>query len=439
MVDKGKPRFFYGWLIVGILIISMMLTFATRSSFNVFYVAILDEYGWTHADTAGIFSINLIVYGFGGILAGILMDKLGPRKLFPMAATLIALGAVWCSQATRIWEFYVAFGLIMAFGQCALGYVPTVTLVNRWFVKRRGLAAGIAMFGFSLSFLLSPVTQYLRETVGWRAAFLVFAAAVFFIVAPLTGIFTRHRPQDKGLLPDGAKQPTESELETRKSYDASIVDHKWVSVEWTLPRALKTYRLWLLWVAAMMNGILFNFPQVHQVAFITDVGYSAMFAVAMFSILGLLNGIGPFGGFLSDRIGRETCFTLGVSSVAIGILVAFFIRGPGLEWAWYISAACYGLGLGLSQPMLPAIYGDLFAGRNLGSIIGFANAGFGVGGALGPYLAGYIYDVTGSYTLSFLLVLAAAPILIAMAWLVAPRKVRLVAGRISKRPVVTGL
>jgi len=434
MIGKAKPRLFYGWIIVGVLALSMLLAYATRSSFTVFYVAILDEFGWTRADTAGIFSLSLIVYGLGGILAGFLLDKLGPRKLFPMAATLIALGAFWCSRATQIWEFYVAFGLIVGFGQCSLGYVPTMTVVNHWFVKWRGLAAGIAMFGLSLSFVLSPLTQYMRETIGWRAAFMIFAAAVFVVVVPMTSIFMRHRPQDMGLLPDGAKQETKSGPEAGKEKDASIIDHKWASVEWTLFRAFKTYRLWLLFIAAIAWGSMANFPQVHQVAYITDIGYSPMFAATAFSVFGILMGIGPLGGLLSDRIGREWNVTLGATSTIIGAVLALSVRSAGMEWVWYISSLSYGLGIGLIAPTLPAIYGELFASKNLGSIIGFINAGFGIGGAIGPYVAGYIYDVTESYSPAFIMIIAAALIQTTLMWVIAPRKVRLTGGRTPKEP-----
>jgi MFS family permease len=393
-LKKPGRGVYYGWIIVGILALSMMLAYATRSSFSVFYVAILDEFGWTRAETAGIFSVSLIVYGVGGILAGYLLDRLGPRKLFPMAATLIALGALWCSRATTIWEFYIAFGLIIGFGQCSLGYVPTMTVVNHWFIRYRGLAAGIALFGLSLSFLLSPLTQYLRETVGWRTAFMIFGAAVFFVVVPLTSIFMRHRPQTMGLLPDGVREMPENEDKSASKHDISVVDPKWASTDWTLARAFKTYRLWILLGVAFMMGIMVNFPQVHQVAYITDIGYSPMLAVTTFTVFGLLNGIGPLGGLISDRIGRERCATL---------------------------------------PTLPSTYGDLFAGKNLGSIIGFINMGFGIGGAVGPYIAGYIYDVGGSYTAAFIMVLAVALIQATLMWLASPRKVRLVAGRTSSR------
>jgi MFS family permease len=432
-LKKPGRGVYYGWIIVGILALSMMLAYATRSSFSVFYVAILDEFGWTRAETAGIFSVSLIVYGVGGILAGYLLDRLGPRKLFPMAATLIALGALWCSRATTIWEFYIAFGLIIGFGQCSLGYVPTMTVVNHWFIRYRGLAAGIALFGLSLSFLLSPLTQYLRETVGWRTAFMIFGAAVFFVVVPLTSIFMRHRPQTMGLLPDGVREMPENEDKSASKHDISVVDPKWASTDWTLARAFKTYRLWILLGVAFMMGIMVNFPQVHQVAYITDIGYSPMLAVTTFTVFGLLNGIGPLGGLISDRIGRERCATLGAVSIAASMVAALLIRSPGMEWAWYISSICYGFGIGVLAPTLPSTYGDLFAGKNLGSIIGFINMGFGIGGAVGPYIAGYIYDVGGSYTAAFIMVLAVALIQATLMWLASPRKVRLVAGRTSSR------
>lgn len=433
MFEKAPSRLYYGWIIVLVLGISMMLAYATRSSFTVFYAAILDEFGWTRADTAGIFSVGLVIYGVGGVMVGFLLDRLGPRRVFPIAAGIIMLGAVLSSQATEIWHLYLTFGLLVSFGQCAMGYVPTMTVINHWFVRRRGLALGIVLFLFSLSFLFSPLTQYLRETVGWRTAFLIFAAAILVVVVPTTSFLLRRRPQDMRLLADGDKEAGDSEARKRQRSDAAIVDARWAAQEWTLPRALRTRRMWFIFGAAMTMGITFNFPMVHQVTFMTDVGYTAMFAALVYSIFGLLNGMAPLSGFISDRIGREMSFTLGAAGIATGAAIAFSIRGPGLEWAWYLSAIAYGAGYSLISPTQAATYGDMFLGKNLGSIIGFGNMGFGLGGALGPFLAGYIHDTTGSYNLAFIMVIAAAFCGMILIWLAAPRKVRLVAGRASKK------
>lgn len=432
MTERARPRFFYGWLIVGILALTMMLTYTVRSSFNIFYLAILDEFSWTRAETAGMFSVSLVFYGLGGLASGFLLDYLGPRKLFPISAIIITLGTIWCSQASSLWEFYIAFGVIIGFGQAALGYVPTMTVINHWFVKFRGLAAGIAMFGLSLSFVLNPLTEFLTETISWRTTFIIYGGILSIIVVPLTAFFLRLKPQDKDLLPDGQLKTEASELDTKQSRDLSIVDHSWTSIDWTLAKAFRTSRLWLLFSLAFMMGMAVNFPQVHHKAYVTDVGYSAQVAATTLALFGILNGIGPLGGFISDRIGRERTITLGAIFIIIGMIAAVLIRSNTVPWAWYVMVTTYGLSIGLLAPTLPAVYGDLFAGRNLGGIIGFINMGFGLGGAVGPLVAGYVYDLVENYTAAFLMILGGAIAIIIFIWIIAPRKVRLVAGKLPK-------
>jgi len=187
------------------MILSMRLfAHGARNSFSVFYVPILDEFGWTRASTAGIFSVNAIAYGMTGPFAGALVDRFRPKRLFLTGGTILALATALCSRAHTIYHFYILFGLAGAIGTSLIAYPASAPVLARWFVRRRGMAFGILTSGSGISFVMIPLVQYLINQVGWRTSFLWFGIIIGAILLPLVALFSRHRPQDMDLLPDGA-------------------------------------------------------------------------------------------------------------------------------------------------------------------------------------------------------------------------------------------
>ena len=155
----SKDRIFYGWVIVAIALVIMTVTYAVYQSWTVFYVSILDTFGWGRAETALIFSAAALVYAIGSPISGYLFDKFGPRRLFTIAAVLIAFGLVGCSRATDIWQFALFNAILIASGTALSGFVPNLALVSRWFDRRRATAVGTAQMGTRDSFLLIPLIQ----------------------------------------------------------------------------------------------------------------------------------------------------------------------------------------------------------------------------------------------------------------------------------------
>jgi len=209
-----------------------------------------------------------------------------------------------------------------------------------------------------------------------------------------------------------------------------IVDKKWASIDWTLARAIKTGRFWLFFIQMITFGMGMNIITVHVVAFIVDVGYSRMFGASIFALAGALGLVSAVGGFISDRIGREWTYTLGCSAMLLGIVVLMLVRDTSFPWMLYLFAVLYGVGVGVETPMSMAAQADIFGGKQLGTIMGFTNLGFGLGGALGPWLAGYIFDVTSSYSLALYITILLLIIVVLLMWAAAPRKVRLVGGKV---------
>jgi MFS family permease len=232
-----------------------------------------------------------------------------------------------------------------------------------------------------------------------------------------------------GLSPDGIPEPPpQSEPGPQPNL---VVDEKWAVREWTLPEAVRTYRFWAAFMASFfMWGIAFNLLANHLTAFLAlDVGYPKLFAAFIFSLYGLVYALGNLGGFISDRIGREKAITLGGAGAILATSLLFLIRDPSQVWLPYLFAVAIGLSTGLMSGTLPTVAADLFQGKNFGLINGVIVIGFGIGGAIGPWLGGYLHDVTGSYDLTFLLVMAAIGASVALVWVSGPGKVRAVGSR----------
>jgi MFS family permease len=418
----GGPRLFYGWIIVAVSFVTLFLVVGTHFSLGIFYLEILEDYSWTRGETAGAFSTMLVVHAVFSLAVGVLFDRLGPRKLFPLGGLAIAIGFAACSQIRAIWHLYVFLGGIAAVGISTLAFVPHMALIPNWFVRRRGMATGIVYAGIgSGQLVLAPVIQAMVSSIGWRAAFIVLATAIVLVVVPLTAIFQRRRPEEIGLYPDGVP-PTEAppprhDLQSRP-------DHRTVdkAVEWTILQAARTPQFWLLMVTGTGLGMNLNTLMVHQMAFLTDVGYSKLLGASLLGVIGGLRSVGGMSlGSLSDRIGREMAYSIGSIAAFVGIMLLMSIQDTSQPWRLYLFVLTYGLGYGALGPVYAAAAADLFPGKHLGTILGVLEAGYGLGGALGAFVAGYLFDVLGSYVVSFTLVLGAIAISCASLWLAAPR------------------
>jgi len=238
------------------------------------------------------------------------------------------------------------------------------------------------------------------------------------------------------LMPDGAAEDQElTPAETRRA-DSLILDKEWASTEWTLGKALKTYRFWALFFIMFGLSISFTILFTHQVAHMVDIGFTPTFGATILVVFAIASVSGRFGGAVSDRIGREVTYTIGTLGVLFGILMLTLANDTSDAWMIYTYAIFYGFFAGSNAPTYAAAAADLFHGRNFGFIIGSVDIGFGLGATIGPWLGGYIFDVTGSYIPAFITSIVTVSIACVSIWIASPRKVRLVAGRASS---TTGL
>ena len=430
-----KIPFFYGWIVVAATFVCFMFGYAVWHSFSIFYVAILAEFGWPRAATALTFSVFTIVYGLFSPIAGGLVDRFGPRRVLPFGAIVLGIGLLLTTRLSSLWHFYLLFGVVSALGLSSLGSVPSFTILNNWFVKKRGTAGGLAAAGIGVgTLLLVPILQSVINDYGWRTAYVVLAVAVMVAIPLVVILFQRHKPQDLGLLPDGDKPELKTATRSEaKGYDAMVVDVEWVSRDWTLKSAARTGRFWLISAARGLEMLCLQMFLTHQAAYFVDAGFDKLVAA---SVVGTVGIVGSFGkilwGTVSDRIGREVTYTIAFALGTIGILTILSIQAGSPLWMLYLYGVVYGLCYGVSAVLTPVITADIFQGKRYGSILGGVYVTGNFGSAFGAFLAGYIFDIAGSYRWAFSLSIPLMWISCLLFWLAAPRRVRLVAGRVKR-------
>jgi len=422
---EKRGGIFYGWVVLSVAFITIVLGYGIRNTFSVFYPTIVEEFGWGRGNTALMFSITIIIYGLVAPMAGSLVDRFDPRLVIPGGACVVGGGIALCSLATTQWHFYFLYGGVVAAGLSLVGWTPLTAIICNWFVKRRGLVMGILSAGFGGSLVLAPVAQSLISSFGWRTAYVIIGISSTAITVPLCGILVRRSPRDKGLLPNGIPQNSPGPQNLDEPLITGSLEGKWARTTWTLSRALKTYHFWLLFLIAFcLLGLAEQIAIAHQVYFFRDVGYRPMVAATIYSVFGVTFVIGNLCSFLSDRLGRETVFMPSCLLCVGAISLLFLIKDTSQPWMPFLFALCFGLGLGTAAPVFFTTVADLFQGRYFGSIMGTVVLGFSLGGAIAPWLAGFLHDRTDSYFTTFLILIGSFVASIVLMWLIAPRKVR---------------
>lgn len=411
-----QKRFFYGWVIAGLATIAMAFWYGFRTTFSVFFVAMIDHFKWSRAETAGAQSIGMIVYMVMAPVVGHLVDRTGPRKVILPGIILMGLGLLLCTQITSLIHFYLFFGLIAGVGVTCLSISPFTAILSHWFERKRGTANGFASLGIGMGPLVFvPLIQYLIDFRGWPFAFLIFSLLVFTIPFPLIALFLRHRPQDMGLNVDGGPLEQSSK---KVEFPPDLQEHQ-------VKYLIKTPRFWSFLLFPALTVFSVYIVIVHHVKYLIDLGVDRILAASLLAAVGAFSAAFRFfWGWLSDRIGREMTYTSGGIGFIIGILCLILYQSFPSRTVLYLFVLFFGAGWGSTAPMFMSIAGDLYKGKGFGLIYGMLEGMIGVGAALGSWLAGYIFDQTQSYQWAFLLAILSCFVSVLLAWHVAPRKYR---------------
>ncbi|MDP6101331.1 MAG: MFS transporter, partial [Dehalococcoidia bacterium] len=380
----------YAWIVVAA---SFLVTFTLAEAFYAFGVFIgpLEaDFGWNRATTSSAMTAFLISYSLSAFTMGHLGDRYGPRMVVSIGGVLAAAGFILASFIGSIWELRMALFLAgMGAGSCWV--VPSAT-VQRWFVKRRGLATGLMGTGVGLGALIMvPTANYLMESYGWRATYLIFG--IGFLVLIVSGAqFLVHSPKHKGLQPYG-----DEGLDNGESITIAPP-----SGELTLGRSVRTKAFFVLAPLLMMTQIPTQIMIAHLIPFAISIGIGAVLAA---TAMGLLGGLSIPGrlifGAACDRIGWQRSLALTNVGMGIATLLLFLVDNYSTLLLFVLVFSSFHGGRNAPQA---GILGYYFGLRALGGMIGLMQALSLLAGATGPYIAGYIFDQTGSYSLVFLLV-----------------------------------
>ena len=387
MVKNKKPKFFYGYIVVAASFLSTMLMFGTSYSFGVFFKPLLAEFGWTRAMISGIYSLSMLLSGFLSIVAGRFTDRFGPRMIVTACGFIVGLGCLLVSQSSAIWQFYLFYGMLIGAG---LGgaLVPVMATVARWFVKRRGMMTGITVSGLGMGTLIvPPVANWLISSYGWRTSYIVVGVVILLVVMSAAQLLKRD-PGQIGQLPYGVNEA--------KTNDLSLATEGF-----SLRQVIQTRQLWLLCIASFFFGVAIQILMVHIVPHATDLGISTANSVILLSFIG---GVGATArvvmGIVGDKTANKLTFLISYGLAAVAL---FWLLAAKELWMFYLFVIVFGFGYGGIAVLISPVTAEHFGLNSIGIILGIILFICAIGETIGPILAGYIFDVTGSYNLAFLI------------------------------------
>ncbi len=405
----GKPGFFYGYIVV-LASSAIWITWGTSTTFGVFLKPLLTEFGWTRAATAGARSLASAVTGLAGIVTGGLTDRFGPRKVILVFGSFIGIGYLLMPRVSNLWEYYAVYGVIIGIGFSTVT-IPTMTTIARWFVKRRGLMTGIVQAGSGVGgMILSPLVGWLILTQDWRFAFSVLGIITLVIVFT-AGWALQRDPAQMGQLPWGAEE-TPGQKEKNPGPEGLR------ATGFSLRQAISTRQFWMLCVMFFAFGLARQTTLTHIAAHVTDLGFSLTTGANMLAVIAGAAIVGRIGtGQLSDNIGCRRAYMVSYSLIAAALLWLLVADKP---WMLYLFATAFGFSWGslavVRMPMLAEVFGI----GSLGAILGAAEVGTAIGAVIGPFFAGWLFDLTSKYTATFAATAAVAGIALIMATLLKP-------------------
>ena len=370
--------------VVGLCFLLNTLARGCGEIFAVFYGPLLAEFGWSRAATSGIYSVFMIAIAISGPIVGALFDRYGGRAVYVIGLLTYGAGFLIASRMTELWQAWLGLGLMGGFGATATGMTPATGLISRWFERSMAFAVSFAYSGFAFgAMLLAPATGLMIEAGGWRWTYEVIGIALLGLGVLVAALPWRRIGQ--GIRPAA---PRRSLLPDR----AIFADPAF----------------WGLFVIFFVTSVATYAVQVQLVVYLEDAGYSRLTATfvygsnSMVSIAGIIGG-----GWLADRFGQRVTATGAYTMTIIGVLAL-----AGLSWGpsplfLGVFVLCFGGAMGSRGPVISSLTARLFQGQ-VGAVFGLVTIGLGLGGAFGAWVAGWLYEVTGSYAAGQGVAIAAA-------------------------------
>lgn len=391
---SAKPRFFYGWWIVVAAFINLFFsTGIIFYGFPVFYPALVSSLGFTRGQVTQGFLLGFMLLGIPfGWIAGVLIDRIGTRRVILPGAALIGISFLLMGKITRLWQYEVLC-LAIVVGYTLAGPIANQVLVAQWFRERRGRAMGIAYLGLGLGGVVAPwCANLLIHAYGWRRAFEFNGALTLLVLLPIGYWVTRSTPADMGLLPDGDPSPA-----TRQPF---------VPPSTGVIAAVKTRNFWLILIgSAVVIGAINTIIQ-HFIFFLTDQGYSRARAAHLLSGLLFSSLAGRvLVGYVADRFKKSKTMAVFYLIIGISIPLLYLAQRPVIAVSF---AILFGFAMGADYMLIPLVTAECFGIESLGKLLALIITGYSIGQWAYPWIAGRIFDAYHSYDLAWAIVATSA-------------------------------
>ena len=404
-LQTTNTRIYYGWFVVATIFYLSFLALSIRTGFGAFVGPLSDEFGWDRTSISLVSAIGWLTNGVTQPWLGGLYDRYGGKPVIIYSLIIFGVGTISLSLTMNIWFLGLIWGIVLSIAQSGLSPVTFNSVISKWFsVHQRGKALGIAGAGSSTGqLILVPFTMYLILTIDWRLTWCILGLIVLLTGLPLAYLFLKDRPASDD-QPDGSTGKKTIGNATSEPI-LPLEAHTWSTAFLSRP-------MWLLSGSFFICGWTTGFISTHFVQFALDQGISAYHAANAFGLIGGLNIISILLiGTLSDRYGRKDL--LGIVYAIRGVAYAILIFFKGTIPV-YLFAATAGMSWLGSVPLTTALTGEIYGFKKVGTLTGAVFLSHQVGAAISIYLAGWFYDLLGTYDFAF--VSSALLLILASIW-----------------------
>lgn len=388
------PRIFYGWWIVAACFsLTLLVGGAVTFGFTAFFEPIADEFGWSYAQISLASSLRSAELGLIAPLLGLFIDRWGPRRIAFGGTIVLGLGLLLLSRTTSLGIFYGGFALV-AIGISGSSPAIVMAAVANWFRRKIGIATGIMACGFAFGSLLVPLVVRLIDIFDWRTAIFILALSIWVMGLPLS-LLLRHKPEQYGYLPDGEQSDS---MAIYRGLTPDLAPETNIGAK----EALKSRTFWHVALALTCQFIAINAVVVHVMPYLSSIGFARSTSSLVAMAVPMLSVFGRVGsGWAGDRFNKRRVSIWCMVLMLIGLVLFSYASG---RWAWLLVPfiILFGVGWGGNVTMRAALLREYFGRSNFGTIHGFVIGMLSLGGILGPFFAGWIFDSRGSYHTAWL-------------------------------------
>jgi sugar phosphate permease len=386
---------FYGWWIVGAcFLVSLYVACTVTYGFTAFFEPIANEMGWSYAAISLAASIRGLESGFLTPVIGILVDRLGPRRLMFSGAILVGLSLILLSRVMSLATFYGVF-VLLSLGLSTCSATVTMTAVANWFRRKTSIAVGFMSSGTGVGGLMVPLLILLIGTFQWRTSLTIIGLGAWAIILPLS-LVVRHKPEQYGYLPDGDVKPDSVET---NAINLPVPDEVNAGVRETL----RNRAFWQISLSLSLHNMAMSMIVIHIMPYLTTIGIQRTTSGLMVSAISLASIMGRISfGWFGDKFDKRFVTAGGFFLLSLGLFLFGYVFARETSYILLIIIVL-GLGMGGPIPMTAVLLRKYFGRARLGSILGLVISIIWLGGIIGPPLAGWIYDNFHSYQSAWLI------------------------------------